>query len=205
LIRARAGPESKLDLARQIDALIADWFKRTGREDAKPKDVMPFLVERGIFRADHREGLPLRKLLRELDRSGDLSIMTTVRFEQRPKNKLWYFVPPGISRPTPPRQLRAEGPAVASQRVGRGWRVSVDWRGREVETLADIVAPDLRALFVGLNPSPVSVAAGHYHQGRLGKQFWQLLVSYGVLTQPSPGQFHDDSLLSRGLGASLVS
>ena len=38
-----------------------------------------------------------------------------------------------------------------------------------VETLADLPPDPGRLLFVGLNPSPVSVAAGHYHQGRLGQ------------------------------------
>ena len=33
------------------------------------------------------------------------------------------------------------------------------------ETLADLPPLRDRLLFVGLNPSPVSVKAGHYHQG----------------------------------------
>src|SRR6185295_7845734 len=50
----------------------------------------------------------------------------------------------------------------------------------DVVTLADL--PPLRdgLLFIGLNPSPVSVEAGHYHQGRLGRTFWRRLMLAGV-------------------------
>jgi TDG/mug DNA glycosylase family protein len=34
----------------------------------------------------------------------------------------------------------------------------------------------------------------------LGQQFWKLLVHYGVLPQPEPGQFHDELLLQHGFG-----
>lgn len=79
-------------------------------------------------------------------------------------------------------------------------RATTDWRGEKIETLADIVVADLDVLFVGLNPSPVSVARGHYHQGTLGQQFWKLLVDHTILPVPKPGGFHDDLLLRNRLG-----
>ena len=80
------------------------------------------------------------------------------------------------------------------------YRSIVRWRASDVETLADIVQPGLTVLFVGLNPSPVSVAKGHYHQGRLGQQFWRLLVEHRILPNPAHGQFHDDLLLANRFG-----
>lgn len=74
------------------------------------------------------------------------------------------------------------------------------WRGVEISTLKDIIPDPLTVLFVGLNPSPVSVAAGHYHQGRLGKRFWALLEAFGILPQPPAGVYHDDLLEERGFG-----
>ena len=74
------------------------------------------------------------------------------------------------------------------------------WRGHDIETLADIVDKDLRVLFVGINPSCVSVQEGHYHRGLLGKQLWKLLVQHGILPQPDPGTFHDELLLEHHLG-----
>ena len=56
--------------------------------------------------------------------------------------------------------------------------------GDAVETLADLPPLRNRLLFIGLNPSPVSVVAGHYHQGRLGRTFWRRLMLAG---NPSAG------------------
>lgn len=80
---------------RLADSLIKRWFAMTGANTAKPKDLMPYLVKAGVFTKDHREGFPLRNLLRQLDAVGQLTVMTTVRFEQKRKNKSWFFVSPG--------------------------------------------------------------------------------------------------------------
>jgi TDG/mug DNA glycosylase family protein len=72
--------------------------------------------------------------------------------------------------------------------------------GVPTTTLADL--PPLRdhLLFVGLNPSPVSVAAGHYHQGRLGRTFWRRLMLARVLPAGTPIETADDALMAEGHG-----
>lgn len=72
--------------------------------------------------------------------------------------------------------------------------------GRSTETLADLPPLRDRLLFVGLNPSPVSVEAGHYHQGRLGRTFWRRLMIAGVLPEATPTQTADDALVAAGHG-----
>src|SRR4051794_7565459 len=42
------------------------------------------------------------------------------------------------------------------------------------KTVPDIIAPDLRVLFCGINPSLYSAAIGH-HFGRPGNRFWPAL------------------------------
>lgn len=69
-----------------------------------------------------------------------------------------------------------------------------------LETLADLPPERDRLLFVGLNPSPVSVAAGHYHQGRLGQTFWRRLVTAGILPPATDPALADDALVSAGHG-----
>jgi TDG/mug DNA glycosylase family protein len=71
--------------------------------------------------------------------------------------------------------------------------------GEEVETLADLLRPGLRAICIGINPSPVSVAAGHYYQGRLGQRFYSRLRSAGLLRDDSGG-FEDDAAFAAGIG-----
>ena len=79
-------------------------------------------------------------------------------------------------------------------------RVTLIIGGRPVETLADLPPERGRLLFVGLNPSPVSVAAGHYHQGRLGRRFWSRLEQAGVIPAGAPVEEADDALVAAGHG-----
>lgn len=60
-------------------------------------------------------------------------------------------------------------------------RVTEQWMGEPVETLADLLQPGLFAVCVGINPSPVSVERGHYYQGRLGQRFYGRLRRVGLL------------------------
>jgi TDG/mug DNA glycosylase family protein len=88
-----------------------------------------------------------------------------------------------------------------TQRPGPGphrTRIVVD--GRSTETLADLPPLRDRLLFVGLNPSPVSVEAGHYHQGRLGRTFWRRLMLAGVIPAATPIETADDALMAAGHG-----
>ena len=72
--------------------------------------------------------------------------------------------------------------------------------GLAVPTLADIL-PDqgtLRALFVGKTPSPASVDAGHYFEGKMGKGLWKRLADADILS--APDGYADDALLAAGFG-----
>ncbi|UJA20475.1 hypothetical protein HJD18_09825 [Thermoleophilia bacterium SCSIO 60948] len=70
--------------------------------------------------------------------------------------------------------------------------------GVEVETLADLLAPGLRGVVVGINPSPVSVEAGHYYQGRVGQTFFRRLETASVV--PTGSGYEDDRAFGAGLG-----
>jgi len=79
-------------------------------------------------------------------------------------------------------------------------RTTIVIDGRPVETLADLPPLRDRLLFVGLNPSPVSVEAGHYHQGRLGRAFWGRLMVATILPADTPIDTADDALVAAGHG-----
>jgi TDG/mug DNA glycosylase family protein len=79
-------------------------------------------------------------------------------------------------------------------------RTTIEIDGAPVETLADLPPSRDRLLFVGLNPSPVSVTAGHYHQGRLGQTFWRRLMTAGVLPPGTAIESADDALMAAGHG-----
>ena len=69
-------------------------------------------------------------------------------------------------------------------------------------TIPDLVGPDLRVLFSGINPSLYSAATGH-HFARPGNRFWPALHRSGFtprLLHPS----EQESLLDSGLGITNV-
>ena len=79
-------------------------------------------------------------------------------------------------------------------------RITLILDGLPVETLADLPPQPGRLLFVGLNPSPVSVEAGHYHRGRLGQSFWRRLVVARILPSETDLAAADDALVAAGHG-----
>ena len=88
-----------------------------------------------------------------------------------------------------------------TRRPGPGsHRITLTLDGRPVETLADLPPLRDRLLFVGLNPSPVSVAAGHYFQGRLGRMFWERLMVAQILPRETEIETADDALMAAGHG-----
>ena len=84
------------------------------------------------------------------------------------------------------------------RRVADHHRATETWLGRPVETLEDLLRPGLRAVCIDINPSPVSVAAGHYYQGKAGQRCFSRLRSAGALG--SGEGFEDDLAFAAGIG-----
>jgi TDG/mug DNA glycosylase family protein len=64
--------------------------------------------------------------------------------------------------------------------------------------IKDIVAPELRALFVGINPGLRSAALGHNFAGP-GNPFWRLLYAARLIDRPL-GFAEERALVDYGLG-----
>lgn len=67
------------------------------------------------------------------------------------------------------------------------------------DSLPDIIPKSSGILLVGINPSPVSVRAGHYYQGRLGKRLWGRLARLGLLSNADFGA-EDEAFARAGNG-----
>jgi TDG/mug DNA glycosylase family protein len=65
-------------------------------------------------------------------------------------------------------------------------------------TVPDVISPNLRVLFVGINPGLYSAAIGH-HFGRPGNRFWPALFASGF-TPRLLSPFEEKELLRLGLG-----
>jgi TDG/mug DNA glycosylase family protein len=78
-------------------------------------------------------------------------------------------------------------------------RVQEQWMGERIVMLEDLLRPGLRAVCVGINPSPVSVEAGHYYQGPVGQRFFSRLRQAGILADHGAG-YEDDAAFAAGIG-----
>lgn len=67
-----------------------------------------------------------------------------------------------------------------------------------LRTLPDYLAPNLRLLFVGINPALYSARRGHYY-ARPGNLFWGALSRSGLVPEPL-GPEDDQRLLGFGIG-----
>ncbi|WNM23534.1 uracil-DNA glycosylase family protein [Demequina capsici] len=74
------------------------------------------------------------------------------------------------------------------------------WMGVEYLTLRDVIPEKPRAVIVGLNPSPVSVAAGHYYQGQVGQRQLRRLASAGLFDLPEGVRQFEAVALAAGVG-----
>jgi len=70
------------------------------------------------------------------------------------------------------------------------------------KTVSDIIAPNLRVLFCGINPSVYSAAVGH-HFARPGNRFWRSLHNAGF-TNRLLSPFEDRDLLQFGYGLTNI-
>lgn len=70
------------------------------------------------------------------------------------------------------------------------------------KTLPDVIAPNLRVLFCGINPGLYTAAVGH-HFARPGNRFWPALFKSGF-TARLISPFDESELLKSGLGISNV-
>lgn len=70
------------------------------------------------------------------------------------------------------------------------------------KTVRDVIAPDLRVLFCGINPGLYTAAVGH-HFARPGNRFWPALFA-GGFTERLLSPFDERELLKRGYGITNV-
>lgn len=75
-----------------LDRLIQEFLHKTNQNGmVKPKDVMPYLIEKGVYKSDNRNGNPLRKDLRKLKDMNMLNRITGLVIKPKTRNTYWYF------------------------------------------------------------------------------------------------------------------
>jgi TDG/mug DNA glycosylase family protein len=97
------------------------------------------------------------------------------------------------------RRERIAYPLDVEELSARLLELGTDTESTEERTLPDVPPQPGGVLLVGINPALVSVAAGHYYQGRLGQRLWRRLERLGLLVDPVPGR-EDESFAEAGHG-----
>lgn len=78
----------------EINNVLRDYFAKYPKSGMiLAKEFMPLFIEKSIFNKDYRDGLPIRKVLRELDDEDLLDKIPYVHVERKTKNANWYFRP----------------------------------------------------------------------------------------------------------------
>jgi len=87
--------------------------------------------------------------------------------------------------------------------------VTIPWKPTKAQlqdavhkTVKDVIAPDLRVLFCGINPGLYTAAVGH-HFARPGNRFWPALYA-GGFTDRLLSPFDERELLKSGYGITNV-
>ncbi|MGB1312967.1 MAG: hypothetical protein ACPG54_04930 [Bizionia paragorgiae] len=84
------------DRIAQINKVVEAYFNtHTNKEWIPAKDLMPDLIAAGVFTKDNKKGLPLRKVLRDLDKEKALDSIPTLHAERTETAVYWYFVREG--------------------------------------------------------------------------------------------------------------
>lgn len=83
------------DNIEQINEVIAEYFATHKDNWIAAKDIMPALIAAGVFTKDTKKGLPLRKVLRKLDKENALEKIPFVHAKRTEKDTYWYLVREG--------------------------------------------------------------------------------------------------------------
>ena len=76
----------------KIKNAVTEYFDSSTETTIMAKDLMKLFISKGIFTKDHREGFPIRELLRNLEKDKNLKLIPQAHFLQKEQNKNWYFI-----------------------------------------------------------------------------------------------------------------
>ena len=79
--------------AKIVSKVLRDWFNETNKLETTPEEIMPYLIDRNIYKDDSRnDALRLRRDLRKLVEKNKLYMLEEAEYVQKKINKQWYFV-----------------------------------------------------------------------------------------------------------------
>lgn len=93
----------------KINQVIQTYFENNPSISEIPvKDLMPEFIKSGVFVKDEKKGLPIRKVLRDLDAKDQLDQIHYVYADRKDKNVYWYFSKEKSADITPSNKVESE-------------------------------------------------------------------------------------------------
>jgi hypothetical protein len=83
--------EHDVNFAIDLNLAINEYLKNCKKIQIKPKDLMPYLIQKKIFYKNYNDGQPLRNFLRKLDEAEKLDLIDSLKVERKENNRFWYF------------------------------------------------------------------------------------------------------------------
>jgi len=80
---------NKITAINEVIKLYFEHFKTQNQVAAK--DLMPYFIQAGIFAKDQKNGLPIRSVLRDLDKKNQLHLIPYVYADRKSGNTNWFF------------------------------------------------------------------------------------------------------------------
>lgn len=76
-----------------VNRVVKDYFKKHPEVTKIPaKDMMAYFIDHQIFSKDYKNGLPIRELLRDIDKLNQLKAIPFVLAKRGNSNTNWFFV-----------------------------------------------------------------------------------------------------------------
>ena len=90
--------QETFDINQKINEAVDIYFNENPDTEWFPaKKLMPLLIQSGVFLKDKKNGMPLRQVLRELDKTKQLEAIYRIHAERVDIDIYWYFVRKGAS------------------------------------------------------------------------------------------------------------
>lgn len=95
-----------------INSILSEYFANPyNPRKIQAKELMPLFIQKGVFNADRKNGLPIRQLLRKLDENNQLGMIPFVLAERKSMNTNWYFIASKDSEPYTAKPVVVKVPA----------------------------------------------------------------------------------------------
>ena len=78
--------------ALRIKRAVSEYFDTARETKIRAKELMSLFITKKIFLNNSKDGLPIRNFLRHLDENNQLRLIPQIHFEQKAKNKNWFFI-----------------------------------------------------------------------------------------------------------------